>query len=223
MTDYTAARLHMVEGQLRPNRVNNVAVLDAFLTVPREEFVPAALRGSAYVDDDLPLGAGRRLMEPMVLARLLQLAAPGKTDKALEIGCGSGYGAALLAQLAGQVTALECDRDFAAAARARLGALGCTKARVVEGPLAQGWRPDAPYDVILISGAAAAVPPGLAEQLAEGGRLVGVVLAPDGGIATGPGKAFLMTRAEGVLSSRPIFDAGAALLPGMGPAPSFVF
>lgn len=223
MTDYAAARLHMVEGQLRPNRVNDAALLDAFLTVPREEFVPPALRGSAYVDDDLPLGAGRRLMEPMVLARLLQLAAPGKSDKALEVGCGTGYGAALLAQLAGQVTALECEPRLAEAARARLAALNCANARVVEGPLAAGWRAEAPYDVILLGGAVGAVPPALAEQLAEGGRLVGVILAPDGGIATGPGQAFLMTRAEGVLSSRPVFDAGAALLPGLEPAPSFVF
>jgi protein-L-isoaspartate(D-aspartate) O-methyltransferase len=224
MIDYAAARLNMVEGQLRTNKVTDAAVLDAFLTIPRERFVPASLRGIAYVDDDIPLGKGRTLIEPMVLARLLQLAAVGPSDKVLEIGCATGYAAALLVGIAAKVTALESDPVLAARARALLTELGCTNASVVEGGLTEGWRPDAPYDVILLNGAVDAIPHSIAEQLAEGGRLVGVVLAETAPAAgAGLGEAVLMTRAEGVLSSRPVFDAAVQVLPGFERAPSFVF
>jgi len=224
MTDYAAARLKMVEGQLRPNKVTDEAILDAFLTVPRERFVPAALRGNAYVDDALPLGKGRTLMEPMVLARLLQTATIGPADKVLEIGCATGYATCILARIAGKVTALESDPRLADAARARLAEQGAANAAIVEGKLADGWPQGGPYDVILVCGAAlGTIPPAIAEQLAEGGRLVGVVIAESGGLGAGLGEAMLMTRAEGVLSSRPIFDAGGAVLPGLARAPSFVF
>jgi protein-L-isoaspartate(D-aspartate) O-methyltransferase len=224
MTDYAAARLNMVEGQLRPNKVSDEALLDAFLTVPRERFVPVALRGNAYVDDELPLGNGRRLMEPMVLARLLQTAGVGPADKVLEIGCATGYATCVLARIAGKVTALESDPRLADAARARLTEQGATNVSVVEGKLADGWPQGAPYDVVLVNGAAVgAIPSAVAEQLAEGGRLVGIVIAESGGPGAGLGEAMLMTRAEGVLSSRPIFDAGAAVLPSLARAPSFVF
>jgi protein-L-isoaspartate(D-aspartate) O-methyltransferase len=224
MIDYAAARLNMVEGQLRTNKVTDAAVLDAFLTIPRERFVPASLRGIAYVDDDIPLGKGRTLIEPMVLARLLQLAEVGPSDKVLEIGCSTGYAAALLVGMAAKVTALESDPVLAARARALLKELGCANASVVEGKLTEGWRPDAPYDVILLNGAVGAIPRSIAEQLAEGGRLVGVVLAETGPAAgAGMGEAVLMTRAEGVLSSRPVFDAAVQVLPGFERAPSFVF
>src|SRR5215469_17134744 len=106
MTDYAAARLNMVESQLRTNKVTTEAVLEAFLAVPRERFVPAALRGAAYIDEDLPLGNGRHLMEPMVFARLVQLAEVGPQDTVLEIGCATGYGTAVLARLARSVVAI---------------------------------------------------------------------------------------------------------------------
>jgi len=224
MTDYAAARLHMVEGQLRPNKITDAALIDAFLATPRERFVPPSFRASAYVDDDVPLGHGRSLMEPMVLARLLQLADIASEDKVLDVACGTGYAAAILARIAKRVVALESEPSFAQAARMRLGELGCSSVSVVEGKLSQGWRAEAPYDVILVDGAVGgAIPPAIAEQLAEGGRLVGIVAGDDGIMGAGLGRAVLMTRAEGVLSSRPIFDAGVALLPGLERAPSFVF
>lgn len=224
MIDYAAARLNMVEGQLRTNKVTDAAVLDAFLAIPRERFVQPSLRGIAYVDDDIPLGSGRTLIEPMVLARLLQLASIDPADKVLEIGCATGYATALLAHIAGTVTALESDPLMATRARALLKELGCTGASVVEGKLTEGWRAGAPYDVILLNGAVGTIPRAVADQLAEGGRLVGVVLAEAGSAAgAGLGEAVLMTRAEGVLSSRPIFDAAVQVLPGFEPAPSFVF
>ncbi len=222
MIDYAAARLNMVEGQLRTNKVTDPAVLDAFLAVPRELFVPAAFRGIAYVDDDISLGNGRSLIEPMVLARLLQLAAIGPQDKVLEIGCATGYATALLSRLSSSVTALESEPRLAAIARALLAQLG-SHAHIVEGALTEGWGDGAPYDVILLNGAVAAIPPAVADQLAEGGQLVGIV-TPEGGLAgLGMGEAVLMTRAEGVLSSRAVFDAAVHELPGCGRAPSFVF
>lgn len=223
MIDYAAARLNMVESQLRTNKVTDAAVLDAFLNVPRERFVPPALRGIAYVDDDIPLPGGRSLMEPMVLARLLQLAAIGTSDKVLEIGCATGYASALLGRIAASVTALESDQRMAAQARALLKELGCTAVTVVEGKLTDGWRANAPYDVILINGAVGTIPSTISDQLAEGGRLVCVLLAESGPTGTGLGEAVVMTRAEGVLSNRPVFDAAVHALPGFERVASFVF
>ncbi len=218
MIDYSAARLNMVESQLRTNKVTNESVLAAFLAVPRERFVPPALAGIAYVDDDVPLGESRVLVQPMVLARLLQLAAIVPADRVLEIGAATGYVTALLARLAAQVVAVECDAGLISMARARLKDLGATNVTLVEGPLERGHPAAAPYDVILIGGAVAAIPDDVARQLAEGGRLV-TVLQPGHGM----GQGAVMTRVEGMLSRRPVFDAATALLPGFEPVPAFVF
>jgi protein-L-isoaspartate(D-aspartate) O-methyltransferase len=218
MLDYRAARLNMVEGQLRTNKVTDVAVLEAFLAVPRERFVPESLAGSAYVDEDIPLGGGRYLLEPMVLARLLQLAEVGPEDGVLEIGAGTGYATALLARLAGRVVAVECDVRLAGIARQRLQELGAGNVTLLEGRLEEGYPAGAPYEVIIFDGAVASVPEPISRQLAEGGRLVVVTRA-----GSGMGQAVVMTRTGGALSMRPIFDAGVALLPGFAAAPSFVF
>jgi len=216
--DFAAARLNMVESQLRTTKVVDRALLDAFLAVPRERFVPVALHESAYIDDDLPLGRGRALMEPMVFARLLQHAMVEPEDKVLDIGCASGYGAALLARLSNEVVAVEEDTALARQARARLAELGVLHTRIVEGPLAKGWAADAPYDVIVIEGGVGFVPDEIAAQLRDGGRLVTVVQPP-----SGMGQAVAMTRVRGVLSHRPIFDAAVVPLPGFTRAPGFVF
>jgi protein-L-isoaspartate(D-aspartate) O-methyltransferase len=218
MTDYAAARLNMVESQLRTNKVTNEAVLAAFLAVPRERFVPPALRGTAYVDDDLPLGDGRHLLEPMVFARLVQLAAIEPQDTVLEIGCATGYGTAILARLARTVVGIDSDQQFIAQAAARLRELGIGNASVVEAPLAAGLPTRAPYSVIVIQGAIAEIPEAVSRQLAEGGRLVAVVKAGEG-----VGRATLVARSNGVVAHRAIFDAAAPSLPGFQPAPSFVF
>ena len=218
MMDYAAARLNMVEGQIRTNKVTDEAVIDAFLAIPRERFVPPALRGAAYVDEDIPLGGGRWLMEPMVLARLLQLAGIKREDTVLEVGCGTGYGTALLSRLARAVIAVESEPRLAAEARARLQELGCGNATIIEGPLADGYAGRAPYDAIIFGGAIAEVPEAIARQLAAGGRLLAVVKT-----VTGLGQAELMMRADSVLSRRPVFDAATPLLPGLQRAPSFVF
>lgn len=223
MINEPAARLNMVEGQLRTNKVTDEAVLDGFLTVPRERFVPAALSGIAYVDDDIPLGSGRVLIEPLVLARLLQLAAIGKNDKVLEIGCATGYATAVLAKIAASVTAIDSDPQLVAAARANLAALGIGNVQLRDGPLAGGWRGGAPYDVILINGGVGDIPAAVTDQLAEGGRLVTVTDVAANASNACCGKAILMTRAEGRVSSRPVFDATVQPLPGFARAAAFVF
>jgi protein-L-isoaspartate(D-aspartate) O-methyltransferase len=218
MIDYAAARLNMVDSQLRTNKVTDEAVLDAFLAVPRERFVPPALHGAAYIDNDIPLGGRRALMAPMVFARLLQLAAIGPGDTVLEIGCANGYGAAVLARLAGSVVAVETDPALAAQARDRLRELGAGSVTVIEAEMTAGYPERSPYAVIVIEGAVSTIPEAIASQLAEGGRLVTVVQGEDG-----VGQATLMTRIAGGLSRRPLFDAAAPVLPGFQRQPSFVF
>jgi protein-L-isoaspartate(D-aspartate) O-methyltransferase len=215
--DYAEARRNMVESQLRPNKVTDPALLDALASVPRELFVPAPLRGVAYVDEDIPLGRGRFLMEPMILGRLLELAAVRPSDVALVVGAGMGYSAAVLARIASRVVALEDEQELLQQAAPALRGLGAANVAVTDGPLADGAPRLAPFDVILIDGAVDHVPPAIVEQLAEGGRLVAVVKA--GGI----GRATLMTRQSGVVARRVAFDAGVRSLPGFELAAAFTF
>ncbi len=219
MVDFAAARFNMVESQLRTNKVTDRRLLDAFETVPRELFVPEPLRGIAYVDEDVALGNGRFVMEPRVLARLLQEAQPGPQDVALDLGCGSGYGTAILSRLVATVVALEDDAALAAAANRTLGELEIDNAVVVEGRLAAGYPKQAPYNVILLGGAVAEVPAAITDQLAEGGRLVAVVSAGSGQ----GGRATLMRRDGGTTSSRVLYDAALPILPGFEAEPGFVF
>lgn len=219
MTDYAKVRMNMVESQIRPNKVTDPAVLNAFLEVPRELFVPEALRGTAYIDEDLPVARNRFLMEPMVLARLVQAAAVHSTDTVLNIAAGPGYDAAILGRLAGSVIAVETDADLATAARAALVSGNAGNVTIVTADPTKGHAAQAPYNVILFSGAVADEPDVLAEQLAEGGRLVCVVKSGDGAV----GQAILIERVPGGFSRRVLFDAAIAELPGFEPAPAFVF
>lgn len=218
MPDYAAARLNMVESQIRPNKVTDPRLLDALLEIPREGFVPDQLRGVAYVDEDVPLGGGRFLMEPMVFARLVQTASVKPSDTVLEVGGGSGYGAAVLARLAARVVTLESEPALGRPAETNLRRLGISNVKVIVGPLVAGYAADAPYAVILFGGAVERVPSGITEQLADGGRLVAVV-APPGE----PGRATLITRVGGALSRRVVFDAGTSVLPALQLEPGFAF
>jgi protein-L-isoaspartate(D-aspartate) O-methyltransferase len=216
--NYGAARLNMVESQVRPNRVTDARIVLAMAELPRELFVPASMRGVAYVDEDIPIGQGRYLMEPMVQARLLQAAEIAATDNVLEIGCGSGYGTALLSRLAARVVALDSDAVLAERARANLAALKIANVEVVTGTLEDGWAGRAPYQAIVIAGAVETIPAAIDSQLAEGGRLVGVLAAPGQ-----PGVAILRQKTHGAISARKLFDAAARRLPGFAAARSFVF
>jgi protein-L-isoaspartate(D-aspartate) O-methyltransferase len=218
MTAFEVARSHMIESQLRPNKVADDRVLNAFASIRRELFVPEHLRSVAYIDEDLPLGGGRYLMEPMVAARLLQAAAITRTEAALIVGAGTGYEAALTAMLARNVLAFEEDPELARRARAALVEHAIASVSVVEGPLQEGYRPRAPYDVILFGGGVVEIPPDIIGQLADGGRLLAVIKP-----SNGMGRAILVTRTGGVLARRVIFDAATQTLPGFAPKPAFEF
>jgi protein-L-isoaspartate(D-aspartate) O-methyltransferase len=214
-SNFAAARQFMVDGQIRTNKVTDEALIDALTHLPREMFVPAAQRARAYVDDDLPLGNGRYLMEPMVLARLVQALRLGAGAKVLVVAAGTGYGAALAARLGAQVTALEADANLLEFARKALGTVA--NIECVAGALADGHAARAPYDAILIEGAVEQVPSALAQQLAEGGRLATV--QNQGGV----GRAMLFTKTAGGLSSRVLFDANVHMLPGFATPRGFSF
>lgn len=216
--DYATARLNMVESQVRPNRVTDPRIVAAMLELPRESFLPKPLRGIAYVDEDIHIGDGRYLTEPMVQARLVQAAQITSGDVVLEIGAATGYGAALLARLASTVVALESDPALAKSASATLAALGIDNVAVVEGKLADGYPQQAPYNAIVLAGGVEYIPQGIAGQLAEGGRLVAVLMPPGE-----PGRAVLATRIGGAISTRVIFDASCPVLPGFRREPGFVF
>jgi len=218
MSVYETARINMIESQLRPNRVTDERLIGAFERIRRELFVPEHLRGVAYLDEDLPLGGGRYLMEPMVVARLTQAAAVASKEIALVVGAGVGYEAALISMLGRLVIALEDNAELARIGRAALVEHRIAAVNYVEEPLAQGHRPRAPYDVILFAGAIAEVPDEIVAQLGEGGRMLAVIRGE-----TGPGRATLITRTGGVLAHRVIFDAATPLLPGFRPKPAFVF
>jgi len=218
MSLFDAARTHMIESQLRPNKVTDQRVLGAFAGIRRELFVPEHLRQVAYIDEDLPLGGGRYLMEPMVAARLLQAAAVARGDTALVVGAGTGYEAVLTSVLARSVVALEEDPELARRARATLVEHGIASVSIVEGSLALGYRSRGPYDAILFGGAVVEVPVEVSSQLAEEGRLVAVVRRGDT-----IGRATLMIQTGGFFARRVIFDAATPLLPGLLPKPAFVF
>lgn len=216
--DYTQSRNRMVEGQIRPNRVGDPRVLQAMRELPRERFLPPRLAPLAYIDDDVPLSDGRVLMEPLVIARLAQLAAVQPGERALVVGAGVGYGATLLARCGADVTALEEDRALLELARPALAAVA-PRVALVAGPLANGWPAAAPWDLVLIEGAVPAIPPAIADQLRlETGRLVGVVA---GGGRTGT--AVLGERTGSGLTVRPMFDCATPMLPQFMPKPRFVF
>ena len=223
MIDFARLRQSMVDSQIRANDVTDPRILAAMLELPRERFVPEARRGLAYIDDDLPLCAttagkpGRYLMEPMVLAKLVQALDIEAGDKVLDVGTATGYSAALLGRLAGKVVALEEDLGLAALAASNLTELGAGNVTVVTGPLVAGWPAEKPYDAILLNGSVEIVPETLLNQLAEGGRLAAVVRA--GGAA----RATIYTRVAGSVAARTVFSAAAPPLPGFEAPKTFVF
>ncbi len=215
--DFAAARRNMVASQIKTNRVSDPLVIEAMGAVPRERFLPAEQRQFAYVDEDLSIGQGRVIMEPMVLARLLQLADIQTGDSAMVIGAGAGYSSAVLARMASSVVAVESDATLAAAASKTLAELNVDNAAVVTGDLQRGKPEQGPFDVIFINGAVDMIPEALKQQLADGGRLVCIV-------REGPiGRATLITRTGTAFGHRQDFDAATQVLPGFTKQPGFVF
>ncbi len=221
MSDFSTARQKMVDSQVRPCDVTDLRIIDAMLEVPREAFVPQNQRALAYLDLDLDVseaGSMRRfLIKPVVTAKMLQAADIKNTDKVLVAGCASGYTAALVARLAGQVTATEADPALAAKARDVLGQLGLGNVTVRAADVADGDAANAPYHVIVLDGATEITPERLYGQLREGGRLVGVFAM------TKPPRAMIVTHSRGDFGNRALFDASVPVLPGLERRPAFVF
>jgi protein-L-isoaspartate(D-aspartate) O-methyltransferase len=215
--DYAAARHNMVESQIRTNNVTHKKLLDALRMVPRESFVPTELHGVAYVDNPIPLNDERYLMAPLEMARLMQEANPIPSDLALVIGCATGYGAAVMSNLAGAVVGLESNPALASEATEILTELSIDTVAVVVGVLKDGYIDQAPYDVIYFDGAVSKVPESISSQLAEGGRLVCILSG--GGIDT----AVIISRHKGSLSTRTVFECSSPLLPGFKSDEEFVF
>ena len=210
----------MVDGQILPNRVTDPALIVALNTVPRELFVPPGAEGVAYCDEEIPVGRGRALLEPLVLSRLLQGAAVRPQDVVLDIGCATGYSSAVLGGLARAVVALESDPELHARAAKNLASLAANTVTLVNGPLVAGHPSQAPYDVILINGAVNEVPEAILAQLADGGRLVTMVASqhPIARLA----QARLYRKVGGRVSSVALFEASASSLPGFVAKPRFV-
>lgn len=212
-------RKNMIECQVRPNKVTDENLLAAMRDVPREKFLPPHLQNMAYADEDIAVGNGRYLLEPTVLARLLQAANVRKEDVVLDVGCGTGYATAILGRLSGKVVGLESDQKMAVEASGLMKQLRVPNAEIVHAARAQdGYTPKGPYDVILIGGAVAAVSDTIKSQLADGGRLVTVVSRKGHG-----GSGVLITRHGDSFSTHSLFDAAIPFLPGFEEKKAFVF
>ncbi|BCH33103.1 protein-L-isoaspartate O-methyltransferase [Mesorhizobium sp. L-8-10] len=221
--DFSEQRAKMVDGQLRTTDVTNAALLDAMGSVPREAFVDQKHQVLAYIDEDLEVAPAtdergpRYLMEPSPFAKLVQLADVRPGDVVLDIGCGTGYSAAVLSRLASSVIALESDSALAERAGSTLAALGFDNVAVVQGPLAEGFAGEAPYDVIIVEGAVGEIPSVLFGQLKEGGRLVAVEGTGNAGVAR------IYPKDNGIVTGRRGFNAAVKPLPGFEKAPAFEF
>lgn len=205
----------MVDSQVRPNEVKDLRVSESMRLLPREAFAPSG--ALAYADDDLPLGGGRFMLQPMIVARLVQLALEKNPGHALVIGAGSGYLAAVLSLAGVDVVAVEEE------ARLINDALKVYAPRVqaVSGALAAGWRAGGAYDVIVIEGAVLEIPSALATQLAPGGRIVTIIA--DDATPNAVGRAVVAEPVEGGYACLKVFDCTPRLLPQLMPAPTFNF
>lgn len=221
MSGFATARQKMVDGQVRPNDVTDIRILDAMLAVPREAFVPQDKQALAYLDRDLEVGEGgaakRFLIKPQVLAKMLQAAEIKGTDKVLVAGSAPGYAAAVVAGLAGQVVATESDPAQVAKAGKVLAQLGLANVTFKATAAAEGDPANAPYDVIVLDGATEVTPDRLYGQLKNGGRLVGVFAMSK------PPRAMIVTHSRGDFGNRALFDASIPVLPGLERLPAFVF
>lgn len=215
MTDFATRRTVMVDSQVRPSDVTKFPIIDAMLNVPRERFVPGAMREAAYVGETLDLGSGRSLLEPRSLAKMLDALDIGPGELVLDIAPAYGYSAAVIARLAEAVVAVEEDEDMASEAQATLSDVGTDNVAVVTGTLAGGAPKHGPYDVITIQGGVEQVPTALADQLKEGGRIG--CLFMDGALGT----CRIGHKIDGQISWRFAFNAAAPVLPGFAREASF--
>jgi protein-L-isoaspartate(D-aspartate) O-methyltransferase len=215
MTDFAARRVMMVDTQVRPADVTKFPLIAALLAVPRERFVPPQLREAAYVGENLAIAPGRVLLDPRSFAKLLDALDLRPSDLVLVVGCGLGYGAAVIARLAEAVVAIEADETLAAEAEAALRATGADNVAVLTGPLAAGAPRHGPYDAVLIEGGVETVPEALVAQLKEGGRIAAIFM--QGAL----GEARIGHRIGDRLAWRLAFNAAAPVLPGFAAVREF--
>ena len=172
MTSYAAEREAMVERQLRRRGITEQDILDAFLAVPREHFISEKYAHLAYGDHPLPIEANQTISQPYIVALMIQAAEIKPGDKVLEVGAGSGYAAAVISRIAGEVIGIERQHDLVEVAVERLSRLGYDNVRIIEGDGTRGCREEAPFDAILAAASGSHVPRPLVEQLAPNGRIV---------------------------------------------------
>ncbi len=213
--EFDQLRRAMVSNQLRTNKVTDAAVLKAMGAAPRERFVDEGQAALAYRDTIVPIGEGRGLNPPIATGRLLDAAAPQPGEHVLVVGAGTGYTAALLAEIGCKVTALEESKDLASRAQTALGDL--PNVTLVHGRLNEGWPAAAPYALVYIDGGVERLPQTIIQQVADGGRLVGAVV--DCGIS----RLVLGRRAGGAFAYNAFADVETAPLPGFAPETAFTF
>jgi protein-L-isoaspartate(D-aspartate) O-methyltransferase len=218
MVDFALMRSNMVKNQVLPEEVTNSVVIEALATVPRERFVPRQLARIAYMDDHLPFNKGRMLLRPALFARLLQALNPVSTDKVLYIGCGTGYGPALLGQMGLRVIAIDSEESLTQEADRLLTELNLLSVEVVLGPLTEGWATEAPYDKMMIEGSIDFIPQSLLSQLKERGEIITLRYRKDHG-----NDAVKYIKQEQDLEIISLFDAFAPRLEGFHRTKAFVF
>jgi len=208
VVDFASRRTAMVDTQVRPSDVTKFPIIEAMLTVPRELYVPDELREAAYAGENLPLGADRVLLEPRTFAKMLDALTIQPGEVVLDLGCGLGYSAAVLARLAEFVVAVEEDEALASDAQGLLSENGVDTAAVISGPLTEGAPDNGPYDIVMIEGGIEQLPSGLAEQVKEGGRIAAIFM--DGALGT----VRIGHKLDGAVTWRFAFNAAAPLLNG---------
>lgn len=208
MTDYAARRTTMVDTQIRPSDVTKFPIIEAMLSIPREEFVPANRREAAYVGENLDLGRGRVMLEPRTLAKMLDALDVQRNELVLDIGSGLGYSAAVIARLAEAVVAVESDGDLADEAQGILSREGADNVIQHQGPLAEGAAQHGPYDAIIIQGAVCELPVALLGQLKDGGRIACLFMEEALGVVR------IGYKLDGGISWRFAFNASAPVLQG---------
>lgn len=208
MPDFAARRTTMVDTQVRPSDVTKLPIIESMLAIPRERFVPGSLQEAAYVGENLELAAGRVLLEPRTLAKMLDALDIHPGDMVLDIAPATGYSSAVIARLAEAVIAVEPDASLADEAEAALESVGATNVVVERGPAAEGAPAHGPYDAMIVQGAVQDFPPALADQLKDGGRVVALFMVGALGVVR------IGVKAAGTIHWRDSFNAGAPVLDG---------
>lgn len=216
MQDFAALRTVMVDTQVRTQDVTKFNIIEAMLTVPREVYIPESQRGVAYVGGDITLDGGRVVLEPRTQGKMLDALAVEPEDLVLDLGCGLGYSAAILAHLAEAVVAVEEIDGLAEEAQSTLSEQGVDNVAVIAGTLAEGSAKHGPYDVIVIEGGVEEVPAALTDQLKDGGRIAAIFM--DGPL----GECRIGHKLDGKMNWRMAFNATAPVLTGFTKEPGFV-